>query len=382
MRKLAFLLLPFIAGAQGIDFHKGTFEEVLSLAQEQDKLIFVDAYAVWCGPCKVMDKQVFPLKEVGDYYNKHFISIKLDMERGEGLKFRRDYPVSAFPTFFFIDSEGSVVYKARGARKPQDFIKLGMTAVSRYDKTAIYAAKYEEGNRDAKLIYDYIKALNRKGESSLRITNEYIDNQELLDTDQDMMIIYEGTVEADSRVFDLLIENRVRISKLTSADDVEARIERACEETVGKAIEFQVPFLLEEAQNKLSKALPEKADDFELHSNLRYSLGLQDADLFTKSARAYVKEGANAYQLDELARKAIKVFHSDEKVMGNAVKWAKKASEDGGNASYFVTYAQALRLTGKESQADKMIDRAYQLAEEQEISQGDIDQLRKILQGS
>ena len=95
---IAFLLgLSFSWGQDGIEFFKGTWQEALEEAQKQDKIIFVDAYAVWCGPCKRMSKEVFPHAEVGAFYNKHFINLKLDMERGEGLKFRQQYPVSAFP---------------------------------------------------------------------------------------------------------------------------------------------------------------------------------------------------------------------------------------------------------------------------------------------
>ena len=65
---------------QGIDFHHGTWKEALAEAQKQDKLVFIDAYAKWCGPCKKMAKNVFTLSEVGDFYNENFINVKLDME--------------------------------------------------------------------------------------------------------------------------------------------------------------------------------------------------------------------------------------------------------------------------------------------------------------
>ena len=88
--------------AQGMEFFHGTLEEAKAKAKEEGKPIFVDAYAVWCGPCKRMAKQVFTTPEAGAFYNANFVNMKLDMERGEGLKFRQKYPVSAFPTLYYI----------------------------------------------------------------------------------------------------------------------------------------------------------------------------------------------------------------------------------------------------------------------------------------
>ena len=69
-----FGLMSLSIGAQdGIEFFKGTWEEALAEAKAQDKIIFMDAYAVWCGPCKRMAATVFTDKKVGKFYNENFI---------------------------------------------------------------------------------------------------------------------------------------------------------------------------------------------------------------------------------------------------------------------------------------------------------------------
>ena len=70
--------------SEGMRFFEGTFEEALQLAKKENKLIFMDCYGPWCGPCAQMVRLIFPLKEVGDFYNEHFINMKRDMEKGEG----------------------------------------------------------------------------------------------------------------------------------------------------------------------------------------------------------------------------------------------------------------------------------------------------------
>src|SRR3989304_4987727 len=84
------LILPVYAFSQtqesekGIHFEQATFSEILAKAKKENKMVMVDAYTTWCGPCKWMAKNIFPNDTVADFYNKHFINAKFDMEKGEG----------------------------------------------------------------------------------------------------------------------------------------------------------------------------------------------------------------------------------------------------------------------------------------------------------
>ncbi|MCD7963811.1 MAG: thioredoxin family protein [Rikenellaceae bacterium] len=99
-------------------------EEAKSQAAKEDKLIFVDIYTTWCGPCKTMSEKIFPQKEVGDYFNSNFINVKFDAERGEGIQVAKNYNVTAYPTFLILDKEGKEVGRVVGAKTPAEvFIK-------------------------------------------------------------------------------------------------------------------------------------------------------------------------------------------------------------------------------------------------------------------
>lgn len=108
---------------EGIQFSDLSFDEALKKAKEEKKLVFMDCYTTWCGPCKLMSDQVFNRKEVGDYFNKHFINLKRDMEKGEGKDLAGRYNVDAFPTMFLLDSNGNVVYKLLGAQDMKTFLE-------------------------------------------------------------------------------------------------------------------------------------------------------------------------------------------------------------------------------------------------------------------
>ncbi|PQA58217.1 thioredoxin family protein [Siphonobacter curvatus] len=114
---------------EGIQFFHGTWKQALAKAKAENKMIFLDAYTTWCGPCKWMQTKSFPNKLVGDLYNSKFINVKLDMEAGEGLKLIDRYPVEGFPTLFFIDYEGEVVLKEAGAKTPEQLIAFANEAI-------------------------------------------------------------------------------------------------------------------------------------------------------------------------------------------------------------------------------------------------------------
>lgn len=109
----------------GVIFYDGTWQQALDKAKAENKLIFLDAYASWCGPCKLMKARVFPNEEVGSYFNNNFINVKFDMEKGEGRILASTYNVKAYPSLLFIDYNGNVKRKAIGYHTSDELIKLG-----------------------------------------------------------------------------------------------------------------------------------------------------------------------------------------------------------------------------------------------------------------
>ncbi|HEX2901248.1 MAG TPA: DUF255 domain-containing protein [Bacteroidia bacterium] len=115
--------------ATGIQFFHGTFAEAQAKAKKENKLIFMDAYTSWCAPCRFMSANVFTDQSVGEYYNAHFVNIKVDMEKGEGPDLGRRYSVMAYPTLLFIDGNGEVKSRTMGGKPASEFIALGQKAV-------------------------------------------------------------------------------------------------------------------------------------------------------------------------------------------------------------------------------------------------------------
>ena len=108
--------LGITANAQeGVKFEELTFKEALAKAKAENKLVFMDCYTSWCAPCKRMLNTVFVTKEAGDFFNPRFVSVKYDMEKGEGIELAKQFSVKSFPTFFIFRPDGSIQHKIGGA---------------------------------------------------------------------------------------------------------------------------------------------------------------------------------------------------------------------------------------------------------------------------
>lgn len=112
---------------KGIHFFEGSMKEAMVKAKEEKKYIFLDAYASWCGPCKTMEKEVYTDRKVSKYFNNKFISVKIDMEKGEGPNLAKLLPsINGYPSLLFFNPDGSLAKTVLGSRNTKDFLKEAM----------------------------------------------------------------------------------------------------------------------------------------------------------------------------------------------------------------------------------------------------------------
>lgn len=165
MKKRIILFVIFSSAStlfsQGISFEHSTWAEVKTLAKEKGLKIFVDAYATWCGPCKMMSSKVFKDTAVGNFFNKYFINYKLDMESTEGIAFGKKFPVEAYPTFLFFDDSAKLVKKKVGYTEAPLFLEFGKD-VAAPELTIVYQKKQEYigGEKEKLFLYKLCKALS------------------------------------------------------------------------------------------------------------------------------------------------------------------------------------------------------------------------------
>lgn len=157
------LQLPALA-QEGTRFRELTFDEALAAAKEEGKLVFVDCYTSWCGPCRNMAEKVFPLKEAGDYFNPRFVCVKYDMEKGEGLELAKRFDVHAYPTFVIARADGTVQHKLVGGGELEEFIARVEKGLDEGTNLLFLNEAYERGGMDKAQLMAYYSALSEADE--------------------------------------------------------------------------------------------------------------------------------------------------------------------------------------------------------------------------
>jgi tetratricopeptide (TPR) repeat protein/thiol-disulfide isomerase/thioredoxin len=111
------MTVPFLTGRP--------FAEALRTATAEKKHVLVDVYAVWCGPCKLMDRTTFSDPAVGAWVGANFVAVKMDAERGEGRRLAQRYMVTSFPTILFLDAKGNELDRLTAVYPPEAFLTTG-----------------------------------------------------------------------------------------------------------------------------------------------------------------------------------------------------------------------------------------------------------------
>lgn len=136
------------------NFRPISYKEALIAAKSENKDVFIDFYTEWCGPCKMMARDVFPRQDIGEYMNSKFICIQLDAEK-EGKELATLFQVKAYPTFIVTDINKQVIMKKEGGTSPDNFIAVMERGLNPEQSPERLVERYEKGERTPELIKAY-----------------------------------------------------------------------------------------------------------------------------------------------------------------------------------------------------------------------------------
>ena len=156
-----------------------TLEQASAKAKAENKLIFIDCYTQWCGPCKKMSKEVFPQASVGDYMNPKYISLKLDMETPYGAPLAKKWQIQAYPTFMILTADAQEINRFLGYHAPDDFIKV-LDEKSKDNSSGPLQARWKSGDRDPQFLMEYLQSLNAsyKADEANDVAEAILDGKE------------------------------------------------------------------------------------------------------------------------------------------------------------------------------------------------------------
>lgn len=234
-----FTYLPVKAQNHTINFVQNkTWKQLLKTATKEKKFIFIDCYTSWCGPCKMLVKNVFTNDSVANFYNKHFVNLKLDVEKDVlGQWIKKNYDVEVFPTLLFIDpKDESLQHAFTGYRTPERFIAGGKDALSPQKKLKALVSRYKLGERNIAFMSTYLTALH----SAFKIKEcDSIAENFLLDlsekewvTDSVWEFIKKHINNPLSEPLKHVMHNKKKYAALTNLEDVEKKITQSLQKAV------------------------------------------------------------------------------------------------------------------------------------------------------
>lgn len=298
-----FLTLLCFASHGQIRFEKPKWEKVLAKANKKDKMIFVDAYTSWCGPCKWMEREVFPNKKVGKFYNTHYVNVKIDMEEGDGIMLADLYNITSYPSLLFFSPEGELVHKVIGAHNIEEFLGLGELASSPDFQVFTLKKSFDQGELSVDSHIYLADALNDAGERAREVVDTYLEGLGNWDSSETAEFIFRHT-SGDS--MDYLLEHI--IDNLSFYDSVVGQSE------VNQKVQGVIYDKLPEEYDKgdLEKAY---RDLFKLNWEQRYLEGLLQEYLNT-TLRTTQEEFINTGDL------LVSKYNSKDWILLNNMAWA------------------------------------------------------------
>lgn len=198
--------------------------QITGKARDEGKMIFVDCFAEWCGPCKMLASKVFTNDSVADYFNRHFVSVKFDMEKDrDGMARKDNWGVSAFPTLLFIDAKSEQpVQKLVGFRPALALLEAARGVV----ELATTTDSYKQGKRDAQSVGRLIVSLKNSGKAqeAVQVMEEYFRGMtpEQMATPENWSVIFQCADDILSSPLKVVNENKELFSAIPGKDQRQA----------------------------------------------------------------------------------------------------------------------------------------------------------------
>ena len=375
---------------KNISFEYGTFAEIKAKAIKEHKLIFVDAYTTWCGPCKQMSKNVFTNDAVADFYNFSFINAKIDMEKGEGIELAKLYEVRCYPNLLFIDGEGNLVHRVAGSMSSKEFINLGKETLYPEKCFSYYVKNFDANKTNADFLAKYIEARENTCLESQDLVKDYFAQQKeehlTNKTNWDMFVYHINDI--DSKVFDFVISHKQKYIDLYTEKAVNGKIEGVSESALSSIIKT-TPFdakKYNDTKTKIESFHTPNAKLIFVEADMKLAEHNENWKDYAKLAVTHVD---TYYLKDASTLNSIAwTFYEkvdDKEALVKAEGWANKACELEKSYANFDTYAAVLYKVGKKDLALQMASKAIDVAKKEKYTaedyKGTSDLIEKIKGG-
>ena len=355
---LAIFFQSTLHANEGIRFETMKWAQIKAKALKEKKMIFLDAFASWCGPCKYMEENIYSDKKAADYFNEQYINVKIDMEEGEGPALSEEFNISAYPTFLFFTPEGKLVHKSVGAMDIDEFIELGKKAKLPDQQYFTLKTKASASTlNDAQFLTWAEQADKLEDDEREDIIKKYIASKKDIFASKDILSVAFYHSKKTDQLVSQFLKNRSRMISIMNWDTATANVElynlvfshslKAYTRNDSSVDSFLALF---------KKLYPAKSDIAEADINYRIELFVnKDASAATDLLIGYMKEVKRPIGLETIANWLInnvdEFSKADFEKLSLAMESFSPRSFDKGNECWL--YLMQMMAAGKGGNAEK-----------------------------
>lgn len=369
---ISLLVCSTVYSQNGILFkHHASWPKVIAQAKKENKMIFVDAFTTWCGPCKYMSANIFTNEAVGQFFNKNFISVKVQMDTTSkdltevkrwystahdmGIK----YKIIAYPTFLFFDPGGKIVHRIVGSMEAEEFIDKSKSALDAEKQYYTLLRQFNNGKKAPDFLMKLISAAEVAYDMPVlsKAANQYLSNPDIDPiTNENIDFLLKYTFHTSDKGFQLMQKNEDAINqKLNNTAATDKMVDIIIEDKISPIMTEDKDFeaRLKKVQPVLQEKYSKLADKCILKSRLIYYKNIEDWHAFEIYVQQFMAKYGQSSTPEELNNFAWTIFDNsnNQLLLQEALKWSKKSLELKEEISYLDTYANLLYKTGNKTEA-------------------------------
>ena len=334
------------------------FENILAQAKKENKLVFMDCYTTWCGPCKWLVKNIFADQKIADTYNNQFINFKSDMEKGEGLELAKRYKVRMYPTLLWIDGNGEVVYTIVGTNTVEAFLDFASKVKNDENLFPNLVKRYEQGDRDPGFLKLLAETANLAYDPKAAL---YIDDylnvipKEKWTEEKNVSLLYTASKSFESMTTKFILEHPEKFDKET----VETIKSQCLDNELKNVINSKSEEKLAGFFATIDKYTPER-QEYKQSSELFFYRATNNRTRLNELASKYLKSSKDANLLNEYAWDRFEK-ETDAKLLKEAVVWAQRSVKLDKNYANIDTLGQLYQKVGDKKNAEKWLAESKKL---------------------
>lgn len=357
------VLVVFIcsnAKAQGVEFMHD-LDKALEKAKAEDKMVFVDFYTSWCGPCKQLSKNVFTTEQAGTFFNTNFINCKVQCDdKGVGVELGKKYEIMAYPTLMFLNKKGEIVHSTAGAPDINGLIDLAKIALDPEKNLLSITKMWDAGNRKLKFVNEYFSALNEaylktKAKKDFETYFNSLSDKDKISKNMYALIKVNAAIP-HTPIFTFLEEHKTKFSAVVDAPELDKLISDTYLWNLQQAAFYGTKDEYKASLSQLKAKGFDYYDEFEMFCNiytLKDSLNHYDIKQYQKDGTQFLnKYGANndSYTLSLTSLLGNLTGRYNEGADG--IKWMETLLKRKHNTDYLNTYFYIL---SRNRQFDKAV---------------------------